>query len=96
MSPAERTWCRLLAILEDSRGLRRVYVYRLDSTGNPVGSFIWTGVAARRLPELLRDEFNGGDFRVLIRQGRSMTFAANISILAPVFPMSGRRSHRIC
>ena len=85
-SQAERTWCRLWTILEDPTGLRRVYVYRLDSTGKPVGSFIWSGATASWLPELLRDEFNGGDFRVLIRQGRRMAFATNISILAPGFP----------
>ena len=56
------------------------------STGNPVGSFIWTGATASRLPELLRDEFNGGDFRILIRQGRRMAFAANIAILASGLP----------
>ena len=32
---------------------------------------------------MLRDKFDGGEFRVLIREGRRMVFSGNISIVTP-------------
>jgi hypothetical protein len=32
---------------------------------------------------MLRDDFDGGDFRVLIREGRRMVFSGNISVVTP-------------
>ena len=61
----------------------QVYVYRLTSDGLPAGSYIWRGPATLELPEILRNEFRGGDFRVLIRKKRQMVFGGNISVETP-------------
>ncbi len=83
MTHAERLWNRLWDVLYTSAGHYQVYVYRLDPFGQSVGSYIWKGSAIPELPEILRDAFLGGDFRVLIRKGRQMIFAGNISIERP-------------
>ena len=61
----------------------QVYVYRLTSDGLPAGSYIWRGPATPELPEILRDELRGGDFRVLIRKKRQMVFGGNIAVEVP-------------
>lgn len=83
MTPEERVWERLWSALDDRYGRRLAYVYRLDPTGTSIESYIWKGWAFPELPEMLRDEFDGGDFRLLIREGRRMVFSGNISIITP-------------
>ena len=51
--------------------------------GNPAGSFVWRGSPRPELPEILRDDLRGGDFRVLIRKKRMMVFGGNISVEPP-------------
>ena len=63
-----------------------VYVYPLAPDGSPVGSFVWRGSARPELPEILRDDLQGGNFRVLIREKRKMVFGGNISIATPPMP----------
>ncbi len=83
MTPDERTWERLWSALDDPTGLRQVYVYALDSRGRPKKGYIWKDWAWPDLPEFLRDKFGGGEFRVLIREGRRMVFSGNIAIAPP-------------
>ena len=83
MTPTERVWERLWLALDDPVGKRQVYVYRLGAIGTFNKGYIWRGFAWPELPEMLRDEFDGGDFRLLIREGRRMIFSGNISIEAP-------------
>ena len=83
MTQAERTWNRLWNILYARTRHHHVYVYRLTSDGYPVDSYIWRGPATPELPGMLRDEFLGGDFRVLIRKNRVMVFGGTISIETP-------------
>jgi len=83
MMPSERVWDRLWTLLHTSASSLQVYVYRSDPNGQAIGSFIWRGPACPELPEVLRDVFRGGDFRVLIRQRRRMVFAGNISVERP-------------
>jgi len=85
MSSAERTWERLWSALDDPTGIRQVYVYRLGPTVADNRGYIWKGYAWPELPEMLRDKFDGGDFRVLIREGRRMVFSGVISIGAPCY-----------
>ncbi len=74
MSQAERVRDRLWTVLYMSSDHYQVYVYRLDAAGQSIGSYIWKGPAWPELPEILRDAFLGGDFRVLIRNRREMVF----------------------
>ena len=83
MTPVERVWERLWSALDDPAGKRLVYVYRLGTTGTFSKCYIWKGFAWPELPEMLRDKFDGGDFRLLIREGRHMVFSGNISITTP-------------
>ena len=83
MMQTERIWNRLWTLLYTQAGHIQVYVYRSAPNGQSVGSFIWKGSARPELPEVLRDEFQGGDFRVLIRKGRQMAFSGNISVVRP-------------
>jgi len=76
-------WERLWRALDDPAGNRTVYVYRLRTGRKRPNPHIWKGFAWPNLPEMLRDEFGGGDFRVLIRDGRRMVFGGEISIEAP-------------
>ena len=81
--PAERVWNRLWTLLYTRASQFQVYVYRSAPNGQSIGGFIWKGPARPELPEVLRDEFQGGDFRVLIRKGRQMVFSGNISVVRP-------------
>ena len=83
MTSDERVWLRFWSALDDPRGLRQVYVYALDHRGKPKKGYIWKGYAWPDLPEFLRDEFGGGEFRVLIREGRRMVFSGCIAIAPP-------------
>ena len=83
ITQAERVWNRLWDVLYAPTHQHQVYVYQLTPDGLPVGSYIWRGPATPELPEILRDEFRGGDFRVLIRKKRQMVFGGNISVSAP-------------
>jgi hypothetical protein len=60
-----------------------VYVYRAGPKRKGRNHYIWKGYAWPELPEMLRDNFAGGDFRILIRQGCRMVFSGNISVVTP-------------
>jgi hypothetical protein len=83
MTPEERVWNRLWNALDDPFGRRRVYVYRPRSRRRGCNHYIWKGYAWPELPEMLRDDFDGGDFRILIREGSRMVFSGNISVVTP-------------
>ena len=80
MTQAERIWNQLWDVLYASTRYHLVYVYRLTPDGNPVGSFVWRGSPRPELPEILRDDLRGGDFRVLIRKKRQIPTAATRSL----------------
>jgi len=77
-------WDRLTLIMNEERYERVVYVYRLGENGNPVKPYLAKLDADRNLLDTLRDEFDGGDFHLMIRQGRKLIFTGNISIHKPV------------
>ena len=83
MTQAERIWNQLWDVLYASTRHHQAYVYRLDPGGQPMGSYIWRGPAWPELPEILRDVFRGGEFRILIRKKRRMVFAGNFSVERP-------------
>jgi len=86
LTQAERIWNQLWDVLYASTRHHQVYVYRLDTGGQPKGSQLWRGPAWPELPELpeiLRDVFRGGEFRILIRKKRQMVFAGSFSVERP-------------
>lgn len=82
------TWDKLWSHLEAGNGASVVYVYRLDAKNQSQKPYLLRYSARPQLPEILRDEYGGGDFLILIRRGRKMTFRGKISIAAP--PLKGR------
>ena len=72
---------RLLPILDRADADAVVYVYRLDTTGKNTYPYLLRGPVWSDLLETLRDKHGGGDFRIMIRKGRTMIFSGDISII---------------
>ena len=66
--------------MSEERYDRTTYVYRLDEDGDPVKPYLTKLDADRYLLDTLRDDFDGGDFHLMIRQGRKQIFSGDISI----------------
>lgn len=73
-------WDRLISTLYESRGHWVAYVYRLDRDGRAVRPYLTRCEASKDLPMMRRDEFGGGEFEILIRQGRRLKFAGRIAV----------------
>lgn len=73
-------WDRLSSILSEENYERIAYVYRIDKKGNITMPYMAKLFVDEGLLDNLRDDFGGGDFRVLIREGRRMVFSGQISI----------------
>jgi len=80
MSTAD-VWERLHAVLYESRGRWLAYVYRISKDGHVVRPYIAKCDASEDLLMILRDEFDGGDFEIIIRSGRIMRFSGRIAIV---------------
>lgn len=78
-------WCRLEQITCEENYDRVTYVYRLDRDGKPVKPYLTKLFADRYLLDTLRDDFGGGKFRLMIRQGRRLLFSGKISIVQPKY-----------
>ncbi len=76
-------WDRLYEILLNSIGDETVYVYRLDEHGVPVTPFLLKCSAEPDLPSVLKQQFGGGAFRLLIRRGKVLIFSGGICIADP-------------
>ena len=74
-------WDRLFRILEEENYESTVYVYRLDQHGKMMTPYLARLFADRDLLDVLRDEYGGGEFKLLIREGRKMIFSGEISII---------------
>ena len=83
-------WERLDAVLFSNDEELVVYVYRLDAYGNVVKPYLLKCEAWEGLCMMLKDDYDGGDFKLLIRKRRKMVFSGEISIVSP--STLGRRS----
>jgi len=79
-----KTWEKLFDILEQERPDQTVYVYRVDFLGRVVKPYLLKTFPYAGLPDSLRDDYGGGDFRVMIREGRTLIFSGVISIDSPL------------
>ena len=65
-----------------------VYVYRLRRSGKAEKPYLFksTGFfdSDTELFAYLRDEFKGGEFRILIRDGSTMVYSGEIGIECPI------------
>jgi hypothetical protein len=81
MNQCEKVWEKLWNILDEARDNRVAYAYRLSGrNGKPVRPYLDRFYADRYLIGILQDDFGGGDFQVMIREGRKMIFSGKISI----------------
>ena len=66
-----------------------VYVYRQFSSGKTQKPYLFksTGYfdSDTELFSYLRDEFRGGEFKILIRDGSTMVYSGEIAIEPPLF-----------
>lgn len=56
------------------------YVYQVDAQGIAKKPYLVSCEPWPGLPEMLRDKYGGGEFRILIRSGRAMKFSGRIAI----------------
>lgn len=77
-------WDHLDALLESGDDDLVVYVYRLNASGGVIKPFLLKTSAWPGLLDFLRDEYQGGRFRILIRKRRKMAFRGDISIALPI------------
>ena len=78
----EKNWSHLHKILNQEDIDLDVYVYRLDSRGRRQKPYLLRTYPYHGLLETLRDDYGGGDFSILIRDGRTMVFAGEFIIQA--------------
>lgn len=79
---SEKVWENLWTVLESNDQDAIVYVYRLDSNGEPIKPCLLKCEVWPELPDMLRDGYGGGHFRLLIRKKRIMIFSGDIAIIS--------------
>lgn len=77
-------WERLCPILAEVGPEDVAYVYRLAPDGKVIKPYLLRYPTYPDLPATLRDQYDGGRFKVLIRRGRKMIFSGEISIGRPL------------
>ncbi len=73
-------WDRLWPILRGRNGNDIIYVYRAGPDGRLVKPLLVKSGAFPDFLEWLRDNHGHGEYRLLIRRGRTMIFSGNINI----------------
>jgi hypothetical protein len=74
-------WDRLWKVLHDGDRESVVYAYRINAQGEVTKPYLVKCVAWPGLLKMLRDEFGGGDFLLLIKSGRTMKFSGRIAVV---------------
>jgi hypothetical protein len=60
-----------------------VYVYRIDSRGKHQKPYLCRTYPHAHLPETLRDQYGGGNFYLMIREGNRMVYSGAFSVWGP-------------
>lgn len=77
------TWDRLFRVFECG-GLGMIaYIYRIGRDGKLEKPFLAKMYPDDEMLRNLRDEYFGGDFRIMIREDRKLIFSGVISIVKP-------------
>ena len=77
-----------LAFRDSERNWRQtVYAYRISATGRLIKPYLFrsTGVIDddSDLFHLLRESYDGGEFRIFIRDGSKMVFSGDVAVWSP-------------
>ena len=75
-----KNWNRLDEILYRADDGLTVYVYRVDKRGRRQGSYLLRTHPYPGLLDTLRDQYGGGDFSILIRDGNTMVLSGTFGI----------------
>ena len=78
----------LFVHLFNENAKQTLYVYRVGPDGQLIKPYLLRTSPWTDLLETLRDGYGGGDFRILIREGRKMVFRGDIAIARRVKPPS--------
>lgn len=78
------TWERLYRLLAEDDYDQTVYGYRVDSSGHAMKPFLFCWYMHDNLIENIRDKYGPGEYRLLIRKGRTMVFSGYIALAAPL------------
>ena len=73
---------RLMSVLLREHPAAVVYVYRLGRDRRRIRPHLMKSAARIEVLEILRDEHGGGEFNVLVREGRTMVCSGNILVIA--------------
>jgi hypothetical protein len=84
MDADTRTWDRLYRLLAEDDPDQLVYGYRVDATGNAIKPYLFCWLMHDNLIDNIRDQYGGGEYRLLIRKGRQMVFSGIIGLAAPL------------
>jgi len=77
-------WVRLHEILDSDRHFYLVYVYRVTQDGKIIKPYLLKCIGYPDLLEMLRDHHGGGEFKLMIRKGRTLVYSEIISIGMPL------------
>jgi hypothetical protein len=81
MSDDMANWTRFLDALDQDEGDQTAYIYRIDSQGRVIRPFIQKLPANSALITHLCG-IGGGQFRVIIRRGRTMVYSGRVAFQA--------------
>ena len=77
------TWEKLYVLLAEDDWDQTVYGYRVDSSGRAVKPYLFCWNMHDGLLESIRSKYGPGEYRLLIRKGRTMVFGGYIALAAP-------------
>jgi len=83
MRSDEATWAHLTALLDENDGSYTVYGYRIDKFGKPIKPALFKSLAYSNLVEEIQSRYGVGEYRLLIRKGRTMAFSGTIALGPP-------------
>ena len=84
MDSESKMWDRLFQLLAKDDDRQTVYGYRLDQYGKTIKPYLFCWYMHADLLENIRDQFGPGEYRLLIREGRTMVFSGEIGLAAPL------------
>ena len=74
-------WDQLWTVLYGGERGLLVYVYRIDALGEVVRPYLMKCEAWPGLLRMLRDEFGGGGFLLVVKSGRRLRCAGRIAVV---------------
>jgi len=84
MDSESKMWDRLYVLLAKDDDRQTVYGYSLDRFGKATKPYLFRWYMHDGLLESIRNQYGPGEYRLLIREGRTMVFSGVIGLAAPL------------